>query len=141
MRIIKKIREAVSLFFNVGVSRSDSSPVTEERESSPSFIPSLGVASYPALRTAVIIASEPAVPSTPVEWVRRFTEQEVTPSTSETAFSTRAVQAAQLIPVIVYCSIMKFAPSFSFCMYSEILRILILFFAIIFGIFVYSSIN
>ena len=40
-----------------------------------------------------------AVPSTPIEFVSRLTEQEVTPSTLETAFSTRALQAAQLIPV------------------------------------------
>jgi hypothetical protein len=40
-----------------------------------------------------------AVPSTPIELVRRLTEQDVTPGTFETAFSTRVLQAAQLIPV------------------------------------------
>ena len=52
-----------------------------------------------------IISEEEAVPSTPIEFVSRLTEQEITPGTLETAFSTRVWQAAQLIPVIVYCSI------------------------------------
>ena len=43
-----------------------------------------------------------AVPSTASVLVRRLTLQLVTPSTFETAFSTRAWQAAQLIPVTVY---------------------------------------
>jgi hypothetical protein len=46
-----------------------------------------------------MIAAGEAVPSTPIELVRRLTLQEVTPSTFETAFSTRAWQAAQLMPV------------------------------------------
>ena len=46
-----------------------------------------------------------ALPSTPMELVRRLTEQEVTPGTLDTAFSTRALQAAQLMPVTLYCSI------------------------------------
>ena len=50
-------------------------------------------------------ASGEAVPSTPIEFVSRLTEQLVTPGTAETAFSTRALQAAQLMPVTVYCSI------------------------------------
>jgi hypothetical protein len=37
-----------------------------------------------------------------MELVRRLTEQEVTPSTLETAFSTLELQAAQLIPVTTY---------------------------------------
>ena len=40
-----------------------------------------------------------AAPSTPIELVSRFTEQDSTPGNFETAFSTRALQAAQLIPV------------------------------------------
>ena len=67
-----------------------------------SFSPFFSVASYPASRTAAIISSESAVPSTPMELVSRLTEQEVTPLTPETAFSTRAVQAAQLIPFTEY---------------------------------------
>ena len=39
-----------------------------------------------------------------MEWVSRLTEQAVTPGTAETAFSTRALQAAQLMPVTIYCS-------------------------------------
>jgi hypothetical protein len=46
-----------------------------------------------------------AMPSTPMELVKRLTEHEVTPGTFETAFSTRALHAAQLMPVTVYCSI------------------------------------
>ena len=52
--------------------------------------------------TAFIMADSEALPSTPIELVRRLTEQEVTPSTEETAFSTLALHAAQLIPVMVY---------------------------------------
>ena len=51
-----------------------------------------------------MISPAGAVPSTPRELVRRLTEQDVTPGTALTAFSTRAWQAAQLIPVTVYCS-------------------------------------
>ena len=72
----------------------------------PSFFPlSFLLAPYPAFSTAVIISCTNAVPSTPMELVSRLTEQEVTPGTLDTAFSTWALQAAQLIPVTVYCSI------------------------------------
>ena len=54
-----------------------------------------------------MISSAEALPSTPMELVSRLTEQEVTPFTPDTAFSTRAEQAAQLIPVTVYCSIIE----------------------------------
>ena len=64
-------------------------------------------ASYPALRTAAIISSASAVPSTPIELVSRLTEQSVTPLTAVTAFSTRAEQAAQLMPLTVYLSIVS----------------------------------
>jgi hypothetical protein len=49
-----------------------------------------------------MIASLSADPSTPIEFVRRLTEQEVTPGTPFTAFSTLAEQAAQLMPVTLY---------------------------------------
>jgi len=39
-----------------------------------------------------------------MEFVRRLTEQLVTPDTFDTAFSTLLLHAAQLIPVTVYCS-------------------------------------
>lgn len=52
------------------------------------------------------MASGAAVPSTPMELVSRLTEQAVTPGTLDTAFSTRAEQAAQLIPVTLYCSML-----------------------------------
>jgi len=35
--------------------------------------------------------------------VSRLTEQDVTPGTFDTAFSTLALQAAQLMPVTLYC--------------------------------------
>ena len=53
------------------------------------------------------MAEAEAVPSTPMELVSRLTEQEVTPGTLFTAFSTRALQAAQLMPVTLYCSIIN----------------------------------
>jgi hypothetical protein len=40
-----------------------------------------------------------------MEFVRRLTEQDATPGTFVTAFSTLALQAAQLIPVTLYCFI------------------------------------
>ena len=40
-----------------------------------------------------------------MELVKRLTEHDVTPGTFETAFSTRALQAAQLMPVTEYCFI------------------------------------
>ena len=52
-----------------------------------------------------MISAGLAVPSTPMELVRRLTEQAVTPGTFRTAFSTRALHAAQLMPVTLYCSI------------------------------------
>ena len=55
----------------------------------------------------VQVAAALAVPSTPMELVSRLTEQLVTPGTAFTAFSTRAEQAAQLMPVTLYCSIVS----------------------------------
>ncbi|CDC61952.1 uncharacterized protein BN660_01251 [Clostridium sp. CAG:448] len=53
-----------------------------------------------------MILASLALPSTPMELVRRLTEQAVTPSTAATAFSTRALHAAQLIPVTLNCFIL-----------------------------------
>ena len=105
IRTIKKPREAISRFFSTGVSLSFSASVSEDGRVFRSVFPYFSAASYPALRTAAMISSASTVPSTPMELVSRLTEQEVTPFTPDTAFSTRAVQAAQLIPVTVYCSI------------------------------------
>ena len=58
-----------------------------------------------------MISDADAVPSTPMELVSRLTEHDVTPGTLDTAFSTRLLHAAQLIPVTRYCSI--FSPSCS----------------------------
>jgi hypothetical protein len=52
--------------------------------------------------TAAMTALASAVPSTFMEFVKRLTEQSVTPSTEATAFSTRALHAAQLMPVTLY---------------------------------------
>ena len=46
-----------------------------------------------------------AVPSTPIEFVSKLTEQLSTPGSTDTAFSTLAEQAAQLMPVTLYCFI------------------------------------
>ena len=62
-------------------------------------------APYPAASTAAIMLSGLALPSTPIEFVNRLTEQVLTPGTFETAFSTLLLQAAQLMPVTLYCSI------------------------------------
>ena len=42
-----------------------------------------------------------------MELVSRLTEHSVTPGTLDTAFSTRALQAAQLMPVTLYCFIVS----------------------------------
>ena len=52
-----------------------------------------------------MMSAAEAVPSTPMELVSRLTEQLATPGTLLTAFSTRAEQAAQLMPVTLNCSI------------------------------------
>ena len=67
-------------------------------------------APYPASSTALMITDESAVPSTPIEFVSRLTEQDVTPSTLETAFSTRALQAAHASHLILFHGF----PSFHF---------------------------
>ena len=105
MRTSKNPKEAYSRRFNTGVSRSfnrSSAPAAAGRffASAP-----FTAAPYPASSTAFIISCSGADPSTPMELVSRLTEQDVTPGTLATAFSTRALQAAQLIPVTVYCSI------------------------------------
>jgi hypothetical protein len=56
-------------------------------------------APYPDASTAAMISDADAVPSTPMELVSRLTEHDVTPGTLDTAFSTRLLHAAQLIPV------------------------------------------
>ena len=53
-----------------------------------------------------MIACGEALPVTPMELVSRLTEQLSTPGTALTAFSTRALHAAQLMPVTLYCSIL-----------------------------------
>ena len=99
---IRKHKEAISLRLRTGVSRSFSASSWACAEGTL-LCPAAGLlfleAPYPASSTAAITASGLALPSTPMELVRRLTEQEVTPGTLETAFSTRALQADQLMPV------------------------------------------
>ena len=78
-----------------------------------------GEAPYPASVTARITSSGEAFPSTPIVFVRRLTEHESTPATLDTAFSTLAWHAAQLIPVTIYCSILLIWPSRSTSSFSE----------------------
>src|SRR5699024_4692646 len=105
----RKHREAVRRFFIFGVSRSFRESSAADDDAEPLLLfsarASFRAAPYPASSTAAMTASGAAVPSTPIEFVSRLTEQEVTPGTLETAFSTRALHAAQLMPVTLYCSI------------------------------------
>ena len=101
---IRKHSDVIRRRFIIGVSLSF-------RVSSSIAAPFLAPASapfteapYPAASTAAMISDWDAVPSTPMEFVRRLTEQLVTPDTFDTAFSTLLLHAAQLIPVTVYCS-------------------------------------
>ena len=97
----KNPTDAISLRFKTGVSLS-SSAVASAPDGFFSPAP-FSEAPYPACSTAAMICSGGTSPSTPIELVRRLTEQEVTPGTLPTAFSTLALQAAQLIPVTLYC--------------------------------------
>ena len=107
IRTIRNPTDAIRRFFSTGVSLSFSMSSPAKAcvgcafaAPSPFFD-----APYPASLTALMISCSLAVPSTPIELVSRLTEQDVTPGTFETAFSTLLLQAAQLIPVTIYCSI------------------------------------
>ena len=114
INMIRKMIDARSLRFKTGVSLSLSIsssalmvfPAAEE--DAASLAPFIE-APYPASSTALITAAGEALPSTPMELVSKLTEHESTPGTLDTAFSTRALQAAQLMPVTLYCSIL-FSP-------------------------------
>ena len=97
MRTSRSIADRMSLRRSFGVSVSFSS---SSADASPS--PDDTLAPYPAFSTALIISSGEALPSTFIEFVRRETSHFETPSTPDTAFSTCAWHAAQLIPVILY---------------------------------------
>ena len=102
----RKHREAIRRFRRTGVSLSFKMPSSEAWVVVSEELPELfGEAPYPASSTAAMMSCAVASPSTPMEFVSRLTEQEVTPATFDTAFSTRALQAAQLIPVTLYCFI------------------------------------
>ena len=120
IRTIKNTSDDSSLFFKTGVSlsfNSSSSPNELPAAELPFLVFSAALlpfleAPYPASVTAFTISCSDAVPSTPIELVRRLTEHDVTPGTLDTAFSTRVLHAAQLMPVTVYCSILLFPPVF-----------------------------
>ena len=115
MRTIRNPTEYQSLRFKTGVSWSfNASSASKDCACTlPSFPAPFTDAPYPASCTALMISADDAVPSTPMELVSRLTEQAVTPGTPETAFSTRLLQAAQLMPVTIYCSILLSFPPFS----------------------------
>ena len=94
----RKIRELISLFLNTGISLFSSLSSMLLKRFPSCFFPSIS-APYPASLTALMTAFSSAVPVTLIEFVRSDTLQEVTPSTEDTAFSTCAWHAAQLIPV------------------------------------------
>ena len=99
MSTSKNPSDAISRRLRTGVSRSSSG-------SGAACAAPLRDAPYPACCTAAITCAGAAVPSTPMELVSRLTEQAVTPGTLDTAFSTRALHAAQLMPVTLYCSML-----------------------------------
>ena len=111
----RKPTDQMSRRFKTGVSRSF-------RASSASAAPGplrstaapFSDAPYPAPSTAAMISRGVAVPSTPMELVSRLTEQAVTPGTFATAFSTLALQAAQLMPVTLYCFMISSGVPFPF---------------------------
>lgn len=108
----RKPTEATSLFFKRGVSRSFNISSCGIASAAPAVSAPprfFSAAPYPAFSTARMISCGAAVPSTPMEFVRRLTAQDVTPGTSDTAFSTRALHAAQLIPV--HCILLHLPPS------------------------------
>ena len=115
---IRKPSDTISLLLRTGVSVSfrSSSPDAAAEDALSSLPSVLFFAPYPAASTAAMTSAEETSPSTPMEFVKRLTEQDVTPSTPETAFSIRALHAAQLIPFTIYCSIILLLTS-KFCKY------------------------
>ncbi len=107
----KSTAEAISRrrIFGVSLSLSASSCAAADVFFSASA--PLGAAPYPAFSTAEIIACSDAVPSTRMEFVKRLTAQLLTPATPLTAFSTRALHAAQLIPLTANCVTLFFSCS------------------------------
>ena len=108
MRMRRIGTESRRRLLSFGVSwsfRASASAKEGEAPEEACFSPPLRAAPYPAASTARMMSADEAVPSTPMEFVRRLTAHDVTPGTPETAFSTLLEQAAQLIPVTLYCSI------------------------------------
>ena len=90
MRIPKNTKEAIS--------RAGRFPAAFSAFGASRFSAPLVLAWYPAFSTAEMTSWGETCPSTVMSPVRRFTEQSVTPGTDRAAFSTRALQAAQVMP-------------------------------------------
>ena len=107
IKTARKPIDAIRRFFNTGVSLSFNASSSAAWFTDAFFVSEapFNDAPYPAASTAAIMLSGLALPSTPIEFVNRLTEQVLTPGTFETAFSTLLLQAAQLMPVTLYCSI------------------------------------
>lgn len=97
----RKPSDAKSLFLSLGVISSFNGSFAE----AASFFAPTFDAPYPAATTAETISSSVAVPETVIEFVSRFTLHLSTSFSADTAFSTRELHAAQLIPVILYLSV------------------------------------
>ena len=108
IKTIRKNNDAIKRFFSNGVSWSASASSSCVCVGADGVSGTFRLAPYPAFSTAAIISEAEAVPSTFMELVRRLTAHEVTPGSFFTARSTLALQAAQLIPVILYVSDMIF---------------------------------
>ena len=112
MSTIRNTIELTSLLLRTGVSWSSSRASMFLSRLLSALSPFVsGEAPYPASSTALIIFSGSAVPVTLIEFVRSDTLHDSTPSTPDTAFSTCAWHAAQLIPVTKYFSV--FVPMLS----------------------------
>ena len=82
MRTIRNPSDENRRFLRTGVSLSASaSSPADDAALCPAPLPPFTEAPYPAATTAAITASADAEPSTPIELVRRLTEQDVTPGT------------------------------------------------------------
>ena len=101
---IRITTDEIRRFLNFGVSWSFS-PSSSNPGVTLFRSPPCKDAPYPAVITAWITSDGAAVPSTFMEFVSRLTATDVTPGTSNTAFSTWALQAAQLMPVTENLSI------------------------------------
>ena len=102
IRNTRKMMERMSRRFNFGVSWSFSASSSAARAEVSSADAFMGFAPYPAFSTAETTSFAGTSPSTDMEFVSRDTVTCFTPGTLDTAFSTWAWQAAQVIPDTIY---------------------------------------